>query len=68
MRDVIYTCNHCGKKIPKDEHGQYFGFMDATIEFPSIDFFDIDLCEDCYQELLNIVDRFLNEVKNNGAA
>lgn len=67
MREVIYICNHCGRRIPVDGRGQDMGLIDVTIEFPSTDFCDIDLCEDCYRELLKNVDRFLNEVKNNGA-
>lgn len=58
MNKTTYFCDHCGKEIKQDEHGQFEGLIDVKFDFPSTDF-DATLCDDCYNELLTLVDEFL---------
>lgn len=58
MIKITHLCDHCGKEIKQDEYGQYEGLIDVKFDFPSTDFC-ATLCEDCYNELLTLVDKFL---------
>lgn len=58
MNKTTYFCDHCGKEIKQGEYGKYEGLIDVKVDFPSTRF-DATLCDDCYNELLAIVDEFL---------
>ena len=64
---ITYLCDHCGKEIKQGEYGQYEGLIGVKFDFPSTDFNGVTLCEDCYNELLTLVDEFLRgEDVNDG--
>ena len=55
MRKVIYTCDHCGKKL--DEMHDF-----TDIEFDDfIDYVRADLCFSCLRELNEIVLKYINK-------
>ena len=52
MREMVITCDHCGKKL--DTMIDY-----ADTEFDSIDeWFKADLCSECYKEISCIIKQF----------
>ena len=67
MIKITHFCDHCGKEIKQDEHGQYEGLVDVKFDFPSTNF-DATLCDDCYNELLTLIDEFLRGEKVNYGA
>lgn len=55
MRKEVYTCDHCGKEI--DSMNDY-----TEMEINNFDFFaEVDLCKKCYQEVSDIVKKFVNK-------
>ena len=55
MRKEIYFCDHCGKELnPMNDY--------TEIDIDNFDFVkEVDLCEECYKELCNIVREFIGE-------
>ena len=57
MKELVVTCDHCGKKL--DEMKDY-----ADTEFDSIDeWFKVDLCAECYTEISRIIKEFCKRDK-----
>ena len=55
MKEMIITCDHCGKKL--DEMKDY-----SDTEFDTInDWFKADLCAECYTEISNIIKQFVKK-------
>jgi len=55
MRKTVYMCDHCGA-----EFNPMNGYDD--IEISDFDFVKkVDLCTECYQELCDIVRKFVHE-------
>lgn len=55
MRKEVYICDHCGKELnPMNDY--------TEIDINNFDFVkEVDLCEECYNELCNIVREFIGE-------
>ena len=52
MKELVVTCDHCGKKL--DDMKDY-----ADIEFDTIDnWFNADLCSECYAEISKTLREF----------
>lgn len=52
MQEMVYTCDHCGKKL-----NTMTDYVDT--EFDSIDeWFKADLCSECYKEISYIIKQF----------
>ena len=53
MRKTIYTCDHCDKEInPMNDY--------TDTEINDFDFIKkVDLCNDCFKQLSNIVRQFI---------
>ena len=57
MKELIITCDHCGKKL--DEMKDYI-----DTEFDSIDeWFKADLCSECYTEISNTIKKFCGKIE-----
>ena len=57
MKELVITCDHCGKKL--DEMKDY-----PDIEFDTLDeFFKADLCSDCYEEISNTIKQFVKKMR-----
>lgn len=54
MQEMVFTCDHCGKKLD--------GMKDYTdTEFDTInEWFKADLCTECYKEISCIIKQFCN--------
>lgn len=58
MKELVTTCDHCGKKL--DEMKDY-----VDTEFNTIDeWFKVDLCSECYAEISKIIERFCGKIKD----
>ncbi len=57
MRKTVFTCDHCGKEL--DEMHDYTEI--AVDDFA--DYVETDLCEECYNELGNIILQYINKEK-----
>ena len=58
MRKTVLTCDHCGKEL--DEMRDY-----TEIKIDNfIDWFETDLCSECFHELNDIVLQFVNKKKD----
>lgn len=55
MRKEVYICDHCRKELnPMNDY--------TEIDINNFDFVkEVDLCEECYNELCNIVREFIGE-------
>ena len=52
MREMVITCDHCGKKI--NEMKDY-----PDIEFDTLNgCLEADLCSECYKEVSRIIEEF----------
>lgn len=52
MRETIFTCDHCGKKL--DDMKDYI-----NTEFDTIDqYLEMDLCRECYAEISDMITQF----------
>lgn len=52
MKELVVTCDHCGKKL--NNMNDY-----ADTEFDTIDnWFTADLCSECYKEISKIIKEF----------
>lgn len=57
MKEIKYYCNHCGKKL--DIMNDYF---DMEVAFDSLVCEKhIDLCNDCFLNINNIISKFCSE-------
>ena len=55
MKELVTTCDHCGKKL--DEMKDY-----ADTEFDVIDeWLKADLCSECYKEISQLIKQFCNK-------
>lgn len=55
MKELIITCDHCGKKLNQTNQTQ--DYIDT--EFNTIDdWFQSDLCSKCYAEISQIIKKF----------
>lgn len=52
MKEMVYTCDHCGKKI--NEMNDYIDTEFDTID----DWFKADLCSECYKEISQTIKQF----------
>ena len=58
MQRMLFTCDHCGKEM--DEMRDY---TDMKID-NFIDWFEVDLCSQCFHELNDMVLEYCNKKKN----
>lgn len=49
-------CDHCGKNLPSNDD-----LIDLTIDLDNGVEYEVDLCDDCYRELVEYVERFLHK-------
>lgn len=54
MKEMVYTCDHCGKKI--NEMNDYIDTEFDTID----DWLKADLCAECYKEISQMIKQFCN--------
>ena len=55
MRKTVYVCDHCGA-----EFNSINGY--SELEINDFDFVKkVDLCTDCYQELCDMVGKYVHE-------
>lgn len=54
MQKIIFTCDHCGKTLDKEHNYTDLELVNFT------DYVKTDLCAKCYNELNNIILRYLN--------
>jgi hypothetical protein len=58
MKELVTTCDHCGKKL--NEMKDY-----VDTEFNAIDeWFKADLCSECYKEISRTIKEFCGRIKN----
>ena len=55
MKKTIYTCDHCGKEL-----NEMNDFTDMKID-NFIDYVSADLCSDCFNELNEMVLKYVNQ-------
>lgn len=62
MCKTTYTCDKCGKELIVDERG-YFqnGYVDVNVGIENTPFCigDFDICSECAEELIKMVDDYL---------
>ena len=54
MKEMVYTCDHCRKKI--NEMNDYIDTEFDTID----DWLKADLCAECYKEISQMIKQFCN--------
>lgn len=56
MRKSVYICDHCGQEFDSD------GYTEIDLgDFPFIE--EADLCSECYDEIIDIVGKFMPRIK-----
>lgn len=55
MKKTIVTCDHCGKEVDSMQ-----GYTDMEID-DFIDWYEVDLCSECFRELDSIVKQYVNK-------
>lgn len=58
MKKQIITCDHCGKGLDP-----MHDYTDMEID-DFIDWYEVDLCAECFHELNDIVLEFVNKKKD----
>lgn len=57
MNHNYYTCDHCGKRLDYNDP-----YTDTCAELKT-KYWEMDLCDECYNELADLIGRFVSAGK-----